>query len=110
MGLYEPVSRSLRIEGYSTSVRLERIFWEVLEQIAREEQLSTCALVSSIYREFFSCPAPPRNFSSVLRVICLRHMGREGAFLEPVGESQGCQPTEAEIATYCANCPALAAR
>jgi predicted DNA-binding ribbon-helix-helix protein len=78
LGLYEPVSRSLRIEGYSTSVRLERIFWGVLDQIAEAQHLSTCGLLSSIYREAFSSPTPPRNFSSVLRVICLRHLERNG--------------------------------
>ena len=37
---FEPVSRSLRIEGESTSVRLERIYWNVLEEIVDLEEHS----------------------------------------------------------------------
>lgn len=74
MGHYEPISRSLRIEGYSTSVRLERIFWDVLDYIAAHREVSTCALVGEIYREMRSSGEPLTNFSSVLRVTCLRQL------------------------------------
>lgn len=74
LALHEPVSRSLRIEGYSTSVRLERIFWDVLEQIAVREGMSTGALVGEIYRDVYMVSAEFRNFASLLRVICVHHL------------------------------------
>ena len=74
LGHYEPVSRSLRIEGYSTSVRLERVFWDVLDHIAAARHISTCSLVGEIYRDVHQSGEPLGNFSSVLRVICLRHL------------------------------------
>ena len=35
---YEPVTRRLRVNGQSTSIRLERSFWHIVDQIAAEEQ------------------------------------------------------------------------
>jgi predicted DNA-binding ribbon-helix-helix protein len=83
--LFEPVARSLRIEGFSTSVRLERIFWEMLDQMAAERGLTTCALVAEIHREVSVSAKPLTNFSSALRVICLRQMELHGAPDEPKG-------------------------
>ena len=77
--LFEPVARSLRIEGFSTSVRLERIFWEMLDQMAAERGLTTGALVTEIHREVFISAKPLTNFSSALRVICLRQLELNGA-------------------------------
>ena len=34
---YESVTRSLRLNGQSTSIRLERSFWHIVDQIAAEE-------------------------------------------------------------------------
>jgi predicted DNA-binding ribbon-helix-helix protein len=88
MDRYEPVSRSLRIEGYSTSVRLERVFWDVLDGIAREQGVTTGSLVAAIYREVLASSRPLHNFSSVLRVICLCHVERNGAPGEPLRDTR----------------------
>ena len=40
---YENVTRRLRLNGQSTSIRLERAFWGILDQIAREEGLDVIA-------------------------------------------------------------------
>ena len=37
---YRMITRSVRLHGHVTSVRLERFFWEILEGIARRERLS----------------------------------------------------------------------
>jgi len=76
--LFEPVARSLRIEGFSTSVRLERIFWEVLDRMAAGRGRTTCALLAEIHRELSFSAKPPANFSSALRVICLRQLELQG--------------------------------
>jgi predicted DNA-binding ribbon-helix-helix protein len=86
--LYQPVSRSLRIEGYSTSVRLERMFWDVLDQMAGECGLSTGGLLADIHREL-SQHTPLHNFASVLRVICLRRLGLNGQAFPPRAQPAG---------------------
>ena len=48
---YESVTRSLRLNGQSTSIRLERSFWHIVDQIAAEEQLSTPAFISKLHAE-----------------------------------------------------------
>jgi predicted DNA-binding ribbon-helix-helix protein len=48
---FRKVSRSVRISGHSTSVRLEAAFWQVLEDIARMEGLSTSKLISELHDE-----------------------------------------------------------
>lgn len=31
---YQPVTRSIRLGGHSTSIRLENAYWEILDEIA----------------------------------------------------------------------------
>lgn len=40
-GRYESETRRLRLNGQSTSIRLERAFWRILDEIAAREGLST---------------------------------------------------------------------
>lgn len=91
---FEPVSRSLRIEGESTSVRLERIYWNVLEEIARECGVKTGDLVSDLYREVYGKNDHFRNFASVLRVVCVQYLTREsgGKPAEGSGPHRDGQP------------------
>ena len=37
---YESQTRSLRIDGHCTSIRLEMAFWDTLEEIASKEDMS----------------------------------------------------------------------
>ena len=48
---YEPVTRRLRLNGQSTSIRLERSFWKIVDQIAAKEKLSTPAFISKLHAE-----------------------------------------------------------
>jgi predicted DNA-binding ribbon-helix-helix protein len=58
---------SLVIAGHRTSISLERAFWEALQKIARERQMSNAALVASVDAE-----RGDANLSSALRVFVLR--------------------------------------
>lgn len=66
-----PERRSLRIHGHSTTIRLERAFWNVLEEIASmEEGLTVVGLVTKIHDH---CKfANQKNLASCLRVACLK--------------------------------------
>jgi len=62
-----PVKRSIMIAGHATSVSLEPVFWEALQQAANEQGLPLNALVARIDAERVGIAAPP-NLGSAIRV------------------------------------------
>lgn len=64
---------SLVVAGHRTSISLERAFWEALQKIARERQMSIAALVASV-----DADRGDANLSSALRVFVLKEMARRG--------------------------------
>ena len=55
-----------------TSVRLETMFWMVLEEIAAREDLNVPQLLHQLYNESIDEGHDLGNFTSFLRVCCLR--------------------------------------
>ncbi|MBN9550105.1 MAG: ribbon-helix-helix domain-containing protein [Alphaproteobacteria bacterium] len=72
---FTQTSRSLRISGQSTSIRLETAFWEILDVIAAGEGMSVSRLVASLYDEAIDLHGEVANFASLLRTICLIYQG-----------------------------------
>ena len=72
---YEPVTRRLRLNGQSTSIRLERSFWKIVDQIAAKEKLSTPAFISKLHAEVLEIHGEALNFTSLLRCACTIHLG-----------------------------------
>ena len=73
--LYESRTRSLRIHGVITTVRLENLFWDVLHEIAARENLTTSQFAVKLYDELIALRGEmPTNFASFLRVCCLRYL------------------------------------
>lgn len=72
---YEYVTRRLRLNGQSTSIRLERAFWGILDQIAEKEGLSSPAFLSKLHSEVLIQRGEAANFTSLLRCACLIHLG-----------------------------------
>lgn len=68
---YEPVTRRLRLSGHSTSIRLERGFWRILDGMAAREGMTTPAFVSRLHDEVQQLRGGTRNFASLLRCACL---------------------------------------
>ncbi len=66
----EAVTRSVRIHGMVTSVRLEARFWEILDEIAAAEGTSTPHFLGVLYDEVLELRGEVRNFASLLRVVC----------------------------------------
>ncbi|MCR9085803.1 MAG: ribbon-helix-helix domain-containing protein [Rhodobacteraceae bacterium] len=77
---YEPVTRSLRLNGQCTSIRLERAFWDILDAMAAAEGRSTPSLISEIHSEVLETRGEVVNFTSLLRCACLTASGT----LQPV--------------------------
>lgn len=71
---YEPVTRRLRLSGHSTSIRLERSFWRILDGMAAREGMTTPAFVSRLHDEVQEIRGGVRNFASLLRCACLIEM------------------------------------
>jgi len=73
---YEARSRTLRIHGVATTIRLENEFWGVLQNIAKSEGKTTNQIITELYDEAVmnSPDETPRNFASVLRVSCCRYL------------------------------------
>ena len=69
---YVPEKRSFRIHGHSTTIRLERAFWSVLEELAVEEGDTVASVVTRITDHCLV--ANEKNLSSCLRVVCLKYI------------------------------------
>lgn len=72
--LYESRTRSLRIHGVVTTIRLENLFWDVLSQIAAEDGMTTNQLITKLWDEILEWRGEVPNMASFLRVSCLRYL------------------------------------
>jgi len=72
--LYESRARSLRLHGVATSIKLENLFWRVLEEIAQRDGMSVPARCTKLYDELMQERAEVDNFASFLRVCCGRYL------------------------------------
>jgi predicted DNA-binding ribbon-helix-helix protein len=73
-----PVKRSMTIAGHTTSISLEPVFWQALEDRARARGLPLSALVGRIDAARIAAPEPP-NLASAIRcwVLAEALAGRE---------------------------------
>jgi predicted DNA-binding ribbon-helix-helix protein len=71
---YESETRSIRLHGHCTSIRLERAFWATLDDIAGREGLSTSQFIAKLHDEVLDLHGEARNFASLLRCACLVHL------------------------------------
>jgi predicted DNA-binding ribbon-helix-helix protein len=70
---YSLETRRMRLNGQSTSIRLENAFWRILDEIAAGEGVSTPAFVSKLHSEVLELHGEQQNFTSLLRCTCLLH-------------------------------------
>jgi predicted DNA-binding ribbon-helix-helix protein len=73
---HEKQTRSLRIGGHCTSIRLEKSFWETLEEIAAREEISVARLLTTLHNEVLDRHGEVKNFASLLRCACLVYRSR----------------------------------
>ena len=69
-GFAGPTKRSITIAGHETSITLEPLFWQALEEAARERGLPLSALVAQIDALRIEAVDPP-NLASALRTWVL---------------------------------------
>ena len=71
---YASTTRRLRLNGQSTSIRLENDFWQVLDIISRNSGITTSIFISKLHSEVLELHGEPKNFTSLLRCACLKFM------------------------------------
>lgn len=79
MGLAQPLSRSVRLNGFATCLRLEQVYWDILAEMARVNCCSVNALLSYVDRQVHLRHGGVRNFSGLVRVVCVVHSLKEGS-------------------------------
>ncbi len=77
--LYRTRSRSLRLHGVATSIRLEILFWNILEEIGARDGMSVGQLISKLYDELAEAGGDCANFTSFLRVSCGRYLALQAS-------------------------------
>jgi predicted DNA-binding ribbon-helix-helix protein len=79
MALIRPLSRSVRLNGYATCLRLEQVYWNILANMAANNCCSISSLLSHVDREVQLRHGGVKNFSALVRVVCVMNSGREVA-------------------------------
>ncbi len=72
--LWESTSKSLRIDGVATSLRMENFFWATLAEIGHRDDMTVNQLITKLYHEAMDADHDLGNFTSFLRVCCSRYL------------------------------------
>ncbi len=88
---YQPITRSLRLHGAVTSIRLEARFWSILDRMAGVENVSTPRFLGQLYDEVLELQGDVRNFASLLRVACTTFLARGAEEADPASPEQRVQ-------------------
>ena len=75
--LYEQRTRTIRIHGVLTSIRLENMVWDILAEMAEEERCTTNSLIVQLHDEILAHRGEVPNFASFLRVTSMRYLRRK---------------------------------
>ncbi|MGY2438644.1 ribbon-helix-helix domain-containing protein [Pseudomonas sp. SDO52101_S400] len=86
MTLIRPLARSVRLNGFATCMRLEQVYWNILGRMAEDNCCSVGTLLSRVDREVHLRHGGVKNFSGLVRVVCVVHGLRD----TPV-TTGGCQ-------------------
>jgi len=74
---WSSTTRSIRIDGTVTSVRLENFFWRILGGMAQEQGLQIPQLLTRLSKVARSGETRHSNFTSFIRVCCGRFIDRQ---------------------------------
>lgn len=91
---YEQRTRTIRIHGVLTSIRLENMVWDVLAEMAEAESRSTNSLIVQFHDEILAHRGELPNFASFLRVTGMRFLRRK------ITEAERAMPVDANDAHH----------
>lgn len=72
--LWSSRTHSLRLHGVATSLRLETLYWRVLEEIGARDDMNVNQLITKLHDELMQARGEVDNFASFLRVCCARYL------------------------------------
>ena len=72
--LWQSKARSLRLHGVATSIRLETLYWRILEEIGARDGMRLNQLITKLHDELVDARGQVDNFASFLRVSCARYL------------------------------------
>lgn len=73
---WESATRSIRIDGTVTSVRLENFYWRIVSEIAAKQNLQVPQVMTQLSKVAKSGETKHTNFTSFVRVCCGRYLDR----------------------------------
>ena len=82
---YRPITRSFRLHGHATSVRLEAKVWEIIDEVSAAQGMSTPQFLARIHDEVEQQHGQVQNFASLLRCACLLYLQQPA---ETLGEAR----------------------
>lgn len=85
-------TKSLRIDGVATSIRMENFFWAILSEIAVRDHMTTNQLITKLYLEAMVADHDLGNFTSFLRVCA-------GRYLSLIADDEIERDDETELST-----------
>lgn len=71
---YAYKTRSVRLAGYPTSICLEVQFWDILDEIAARQDMTTPRFLAKLYDEALEINGQVSNFASLLRNACVIYL------------------------------------
>ena len=72
---YASETRSVRLAGHVTSIRLEAAFWATLDQVAADQEVTLGRFLTKLHDEVLELHGDVINFASLLRCACLVYAG-----------------------------------
>ena len=93
---YAYITRSIRLAGHATSIRLEAAFWEILDEVAEEQAMTTPKFLSTLYDEVLELRGEISNFTSLLRVACVLYLQSPGRVMAMAKKELEAPPAAAE--------------
>lgn len=69
--ILKPRQRSIRVNGLATCMRLEEVYWSIIDELARRESLTVGKLISRWAMELDFAHGSVWNFTSYVRVTCV---------------------------------------
>jgi len=81
---YAYQTRSVRLGGHATSIRLEASFWSILEEIAAAQSVSLGRFLTKLHDEVLAFRGEPHNFTSLLRCACLTYVAEVRGHVDAV--------------------------
>ncbi len=97
---YQCQTRSVRLGGHVTSIRLEALFWEVLEKIAAAEGSTLGRFLTKLHDEILEFHGEISNFASLLRCACVCYSVEGGARADLRALIDGAPGDFANLQTY----------